>query len=344
HESIVLTLIDGDGYIFKDELLKRGRDGGREAAQILNENILSHVKKGDKKNSQVQVWTYMFFNLRGLQQTLVGSCVCTADEFESFLAGFNQANSRFTISDVHSGKEAADSKIKVYLQTWSRFPQTSKIYFGAGSHDNGYYPTLAELQNNRLLDKVVLLQGYEQIAKEIGSLGLPILPIHNLFRSEKILISPKSQPVKQASTPPSTVSSASGECKPLSYNVAVAAHHPIQNPAPCNLFYLSNCVKGSDCKYAHDYILEAEHYDILRENAKKSPCPAANLDSPCPWGDQCALGHKCPQGPQCYHRKIDKCWFKGSELNHSLISTPPFFSMIFCFGRDDARLNQWCSI
>jgi hypothetical protein len=54
----------------------------------------------------------MFFNLRGLQQTLVGSEICTMDEFEEFMIGLNQANSRFTISDVHSGKEAANSKIK----------------------------------------------------------------------------------------------------------------------------------------------------------------------------------------------------------------------------------------
>jgi hypothetical protein len=109
---MVLALIDGDGYIFKDELLKRGLDGGREAAQMLNENIMAHVVKGDKSGSRVQVWTHIFFNLKGLQQTLVGCDVCTCNEFDAFMMGFNQANPRFTINDVHSGKEAADAKIK----------------------------------------------------------------------------------------------------------------------------------------------------------------------------------------------------------------------------------------
>lgn len=50
--------------------------------------------------------------MKGLQQTLVSSQVCNQDAFEAFVAGFNQANPRFTINDVHAGKEAADVKIK----------------------------------------------------------------------------------------------------------------------------------------------------------------------------------------------------------------------------------------
>lgn len=92
--------------------MRRGRDGGREAAQTLNEKILAHVGKEEQNGHRVQVWTYFFCNLKGLQQTLVGCSACTADEFDAFMTGFNHANSRFTINDVHSGKEAADSKIK----------------------------------------------------------------------------------------------------------------------------------------------------------------------------------------------------------------------------------------
>ena len=29
---MVLTLVDGDGYIFRSELLKKGEEGGRDAA------------------------------------------------------------------------------------------------------------------------------------------------------------------------------------------------------------------------------------------------------------------------------------------------------------------------
>ncbi|KAG5340991.1 hypothetical protein C0989_012365 [Termitomyces sp. Mn162] len=47
-------------------------------------------------------------------------------------------------------------------------------------------------------------------------------------------------------------------------------------PPPCTLFYLANCKHGVDCKYGHDYLLGAEHFNEIRVNAKKAPCPAIN--------------------------------------------------------------------
>jgi hypothetical protein len=47
-------------------------------------------------------------------------------------------------------------------------------------------------------------------------------------------------------------------------------------PPPCTLFYLSNCKHGAECKYGHDYLLEPEHYNEIRQSAKKSPCPSRN--------------------------------------------------------------------
>ncbi|KAG6854998.1 hypothetical protein C0991_005927 [Blastosporella zonata] len=37
-------------------------------------------------------------------------------------------------------------------------------------------------------------------------------------------------------------------------------------------------VHGAECKYGHDYLLEAEHFNEIRTNAKKAPCPAMNKD------------------------------------------------------------------
>jgi hypothetical protein len=54
-------------------------------------------------------------------------------------------------------------------------------------------------------------------------------------------------------------------------------------PPPCTLFYLANCKHGVDCKYGHDYILEDDHYETIRENAKKAPCPAKNRSSSLPF-------------------------------------------------------------
>jgi len=114
---MLLALIDGDGNIFQKELLKLGLHGGRLAAQLLNESITTYVRERDENGARAQLWVYVFFNMKGLVQTLVAHDICTANEFEAFITGFNQANPRFTINDVHSGKEAADVKIKGDNQT-----------------------------------------------------------------------------------------------------------------------------------------------------------------------------------------------------------------------------------
>lgn len=45
-------------------------------------------------------------------ETLVGNGLCTAEQFEAFVAGFNSASPLFSLVDVGSGKERADEKIK----------------------------------------------------------------------------------------------------------------------------------------------------------------------------------------------------------------------------------------
>ena len=46
-----------------------------------------------------------------------------------------------------------------------------------------------------------------------------------------------------------------------------------QSPPPCNAYYLKgDCFKGAACPYAHDYALSTKMINILRADAKKSPC------------------------------------------------------------------------
>jgi len=89
-----------------------------------------------------------------------------------------------------------------------------------------------------------------------------------------------------------------------------------QKPPPCTLFYLAdNCKHGSDCRYAHNYILEAEHYDEMKLNARKSPCPAVNKNEICTWGDSCCYGHTCPLVTKCHFLKMGKCKFVGADMH-----------------------------
>lgn len=72
-----------------------------------------------------------------------------------------------------------------YLRVFTRFPQTSRVFFGGG-HDNGYTSTLNQLQNEGLHNKITILRGYKDLAFELKSLGLPHLEIEGVFMTNKL--------------------------------------------------------------------------------------------------------------------------------------------------------------
>ncbi|KAF9076001.1 hypothetical protein BDP27DRAFT_1211668, partial [Rhodocollybia butyracea] len=85
----------------------------------------------------------------------------------------------------------------------------------------------------------------------------------------------------------------------------------LDKPPPCTLFYLATCKHGASCKYSHDYYLEAEHYESMRSNARKQPCPAVNRGEACTWGEDCCYGHHCSALSKCHFLKQGRCKFIG---------------------------------
>ncbi|KXN86378.1 hypothetical protein AN958_10240 [Leucoagaricus sp. SymC.cos] len=311
--SRVVVLLDGDGAIFKPQLISSGQAGGRKAAALLLESIKEHVSSLGELH-QFQTSVYIFFNKRGLAETLSRCGHPSARvRFEEFISGFNQATERFMMVDVGSDKEAADSKLRAFLEDEIRLPQTYKIIFG-GCHDNGYVTTIRSHITSGFKHKLILLKSYSDNAAGFHDLDLPMFSVPNLFISQKLTASPSqtttSLPKQFPSDPPT------GDNLPPALSRGDVFHHfqPLskQKPPPCTLFYLAdNCKHGGDCRYAHDYILDASHYEEMRKNAKKSPCPATNRDEICTWGDDCCYGHTCPSGSKCPYYKAGKCKFVG---------------------------------
>ncbi|KAI5116544.1 hypothetical protein M0805_004327 [Coniferiporia weirii] len=359
-DSMILCVIDGDGNIFNDHLLSAGLEGGREAARTLTSGIADYLQgiiQGQYVQGRFTFWLSIYFNRRGLQDTLVKSNVCTLDQFEAFLVGFSQASPRFLLVDVGHGKEAADAKIKEYLQTYTRFPQTKKVFFGGG-HDNGYLPTLTALENERLLDKLVILKGYRDIATELKALRLPTLSLDNLFRADKLAGSPRSKfpstsapvdfnedihsfirPISVSSNGSGPRSNDSGQFVYRQRLIDCSVPLAKQNPPPCNEFYLlKKCPRGVNCKYGHEYALTTDHILQLANNAKKSPCGAARKGIKCSFGNRCIWGHVCPKGPTCMHLLQGRCWFKGANA-HAGISNSLFGRIETSEHDDEADLH-----
>ncbi|KAH9944404.1 uncharacterized protein BXZ73DRAFT_40022 [Epithele typhae] len=353
---LVVCLIDGDGNIFSSDLIKQGQVGGRQAAMLLTKGLSDHLASIDPSEASApgrgQIWLTIYCNKSGLVETLISNAVCTMEEFEAFMLGFNQASPLFSIVDVGSGKEAADSKIKECLRVFTRFPQTVRVFFG-GAHDNGYTSTLNLLQNEGLLDKIVLLKGYKDLAHEIHNLNLPQLEIAGVFIQKKLYTNGNKK--ANVSTAAFTTPPMAGTPASTSYNKSPKPKHPTvqqqdsdkarqskpsppstnfqaftpskkvtpldpsqplhkQRPPPCNFFYLARCNNGEHCKYEHNYPLTPDQVGELRVNAKKWPCPAVNNGNRCPLGDHCIMNHFCPKGLKCVFRKQGKCKFVGKKI------------------------------
>lgn len=136
HSGLILVLIDGDGALFTDELLSKGREGGKTAASRVRQMALEQaaLRTGKSADTSVSVLCHIFTNKSGLANTFADHGIVEPSIFDEFCHGFNQASPLFTLTDVGSGKvssfippfllflriltapcllqEAADSKIK----------------------------------------------------------------------------------------------------------------------------------------------------------------------------------------------------------------------------------------
>jgi len=328
---LVLCIIDGDGNIFSPELITLGQAGGRQAAALLTKGLTDHLASIESPEAasaaRGQIWLNIYCNKTGLVETLITHELCTREQFESFLIGFNQASPLFSIVDVGNGKEAADAKVKECLRVFTRFPQTMRVFFG-GAHDNGYTSTLNYLQNEGLLDKIIILRGYRDLAHELKSLDLPNVWIEGVFLTKRLpnnpfkktngqQLLPSVQPQdfekfrhKSSQGPAPQRSPKKG---PKRLDPELPLHK--QKPPPCNFHYLAQCKQGQNCRFGHDYVLVPDQLKELREASKRWPCPSVNRGHACHLGNACCMSHVCPKGPRCSFAKAGKCKFVGEGMH-----------------------------
>ncbi|KAJ7068901.1 hypothetical protein B0H15DRAFT_139397 [Mycena belliarum] len=321
----IVMLLDGDGAIFSAQFIAQGQKGGHAAAQRLADATFQHIA-GTYGPRVLQLWVYVFFNKRGLLDAFRrAGLAALAGKFDDFVMGFNQATERFLMVDVGTTKEAADAKLKAYLEDEIRLPETYKIVFG-GCHDNGYLTSLHSAITSGFKEKLVLLKSYTEMAAGIAALDLPAFAIPELFMPHKIGAedpafspqSPRDMPSSASDTPSTSSTPLSGGVPPGGAPRAYNANLPIgkQKPAVCTLHYMKDrCKFGAACKFAHDYVLTAAQRDELAKFAKKAPCPSALQGAKCKFGDTCCYGHVCPYSPNCFFQKQGKCKFRQADMH-----------------------------
>jgi len=183
---LILCIINGDEKVFMKDLITQGQTGGKAAAQHLTQAIADYLTKEELHIfGRLSFWITIYTNKSELFTKLLGHDFCTADQLSDFFAGFSSASPRFLVVDTGLGNDTVTPKIKEYLQTYARFPQTLRIFF-ATHNLSRYRPLFEELEKEQSLGKIIRLfaPGDRDIDKITFS--MPRLQFDHVFLNQQV--------------------------------------------------------------------------------------------------------------------------------------------------------------
>jgi len=185
-------IIDGDGAVFREELISQGEQGGTTAAHELHSQIENYLK--EKHNlSQLEVFVQVFLSMDGLSKALFTSgAIKNTDERNilfKFARGFNSASPLFSFVDVKHGKEMADNKVRELFKVMEKNVHCRALILG-GCHDSGYVPFLESFRRNA---KISLLET-TPAAANFRALPFQRITFPTIFRSDPLPTRPVMAP------------------------------------------------------------------------------------------------------------------------------------------------------
>lgn len=253
----VLLLVDGDGYIFNDDLLSKGSDGdtsaerltrgGTNAARLLNDAVKASLRRKGLEHCQVMVRVYA--NVAGLSKALSKAGLVGAEKrsFAPFIASFNRSSGLSDFVDAGDLKENADFKLKALLRLYADNVQCKHIYLAA-CHDVGYISELTPHAGNSARFTLVNSRGI-RFHDEFTKLGMGIEDLPGVFRT-----TPLDGPAFYR--PPNTVFASATSTKTASSTPKQPSSFSLLNGTDsqktvCEFYKLGKCKYGAGCKFLH---------------------------------------------------------------------------------------------
>ncbi|KAH8905701.1 hypothetical protein BR93DRAFT_959417 [Coniochaeta sp. PMI_546] len=248
----VLVLVDGDGYIFNEDLMGKATDGdssaerlargGTNAARLLNDAVKASLRRKGLEHCHVMVRIYA--NVAGLSKALSKAGLVGAEKrsFAPFIASFNRSSGLSDFVDAGELKENTDFKLRALLQLYAENAQCKHIYFAA-CHDVGYISDLTPHAGNSGRFTLVNSRGIK-FHDEFAKLRMGVEELPGVFRSTPLdgpaFYRPPNSVVTSTKTPSSPV-------KQLS--------NPLTGSDPqravCEFHKLGKCKYGASCKFLH---------------------------------------------------------------------------------------------
>ncbi|KAF2141907.1 uncharacterized protein K452DRAFT_35282 [Aplosporella prunicola CBS 121167] len=238
----VLLLVDGDGYLFDDQLIKAGAEGGARAAELLAAAVRERVLELSRDGEHWRVVVRVCCNLAAVSRVygragLVGG---EARAIAPFTAAFSGAKDLFEVVDCGDKKLAVSTKVEETFRLFSESNQCKHIFF-AGCHNTRYLDLLASYAGRT--ERFTLVKAADH-QHEFQRLSLPSQIFPSVFRVKPLDSSTANAPntkVKGASETSSPAPSVNGQTK-----------------KPCKFFIQKGwCKFGKGCSLLHERPAEA---------------------------------------------------------------------------------------
>ncbi|KXX75525.1 hypothetical protein MMYC01_203204 [Madurella mycetomatis] len=192
------VVIDGDGAVFREDLIARAEEGGGEAAHELHRKLKEYFHENPEFANIDTILVHVALSVDGLSRALHDSGTLPVTDHTAltrFGRGFCRAQPLFSFTDVGYGKEQADHKVRKLFEVMERNIQCRCLILG-GCHDNGYAPFLESFRGNQ---KICLLETTPPAA-DFRKFNYKRISIPTVFRSEPV--PSKSAPMSAYTAPP----------------------------------------------------------------------------------------------------------------------------------------------
>jgi hypothetical protein len=243
-KPFVLVLVDGDGYVFHESLIKAGAEGGRRAAQLLDESVKFSLRGKGLEHCDIMVRIYA--NVAGLSKALSKAGLGGHDSrsLAPFIASFNRSYGLYDFVDAGDMKENADFKLRSTLRFYADIPSCRQIYFAA-CHDVGYISELTPHMSDKSRFTLVETTGVK-FHDEFRKFNLCIERFQGVFRTTPLDSSSGIAPAYSKIAASSPTISLSHEPLPSAYNPPHKTTSTV-----CTFFLKGICKHGDSCQFSH---------------------------------------------------------------------------------------------
>ncbi|KAL2156598.1 hypothetical protein VTH82DRAFT_1343 [Thermothelomyces myriococcoides] len=305
------VVIDGDGAIFREDLIAKGEDGGGQAAHELHKQLKAYFH--NERLNIDSIFVHVILNIEGLARTLHASGILSVNDhtiLTKFSRGFCSAQPLFSFTDVKRGKEQADHKVRKLFEVMERNIQCKCLILG-GSHDNGYATFLESFRGN---EKIRLLETTPKAAG-FGNLPFNCIRFPSVFRMEPLPARPFHAPPSPPRNPIPMVfmnnSNNPSRNEPRAKDAIEERRRGNGNVNLCNKYHLLNgCNKGTSCDYIHGERLPPAEMLALQYRVRYSKFCSARRKCR---DVHCIYGHHCPNPKSCSYG--DRCNFRETHGN-----------------------------